>query len=263
MPDNFREGSANPARDAARLLRQRLELNRGFGWDMPIELAPRAMADSAAPSASEGAAPSASEGTVVSQAEVAESGEGREAVLEAIRAEVADCRLCGLCEGRTNTVFGVGNHQARILFVGEGPGRDEDLAGEPFVGQAGKLLDKIIQAMGLERREVYIANIVKCRPPENRNPATEEMAACFPYLKRQIEVIQPEVICALGGVAAKALLSTDLSVGRLRGEFHQFADIPVRVTYHPAYLLRSPGEKKKTWEDIKALMGLIDLQPPT
>ncbi len=116
--------------------------------------------------------------------------------------------------------------------------------------------------MGLEREDVYIANIVKCRPPENRNPATEEMAACFPYLERQVKVIQPEVICALGGVAAKALLSTDLSVGRLRGEFHEYAGIPVRVTYHPAYLLRSPGEKKKAWEDIKALMAHIGLQLP-
>ena len=170
--------------------------------------------------------------------------------------------LSAVCEGRTQTVFGVGNKSARILFVGEGPGRDEDLAGEPFVGRAGKLLDKIIQAMGLVREEVYIANIVKCRPPENRNPATEEMAACFPYLERQVKAIQPEVICALGGVAAKGLLSTDLSVGRLRGEFHEYAGIPVRVTYHPAYLLRSPGEKKKAWEDIKALMAHIGLQLP-
>jgi len=204
-----------------------------------------------------GSAPRAS---VPARSTVSGEVEGREAVLESIRAEVAGCTLCGLCEGRTQTVFGVGNESARILFVGEGPGRDEDLAGEPFVGQAGKLLDKIIHAMGLVREEVYIANIVKCRPPENRNPATEEMAACFPYLERQVKVIQPEVICALGGVAAKALLSTDLSVGRLRGEFHEYAGIPVRVTYHPAYLLRSPGEKKKAWEDIKALMVHLGLQ---
>ena len=243
IPEDFLEGSGNPALDAARLLRQRLEINRGFGWDVPVGSAPRA--------------------SVPTQSTVSGAVEDREAVLESIRAEVADCTLCGLCEGRTQTVFGVGNESARILFVGEGPGRDEDLAGEPFVGQAGKLLDKIIQrAMGLEREDVYIANIVKCRPPENRNPATEEMAACFPYLERQVKVIQPEVICALGGVAAKALLSTDLSVGRLRGEFHEYAGIPVRVTYHPAYLLRSPGEKKKAWEDIKALMAHIGLQLP-
>jgi DNA polymerase len=156
----------------------------------------------------------------------------------------------------------VGSALARLLFIGEGPGREEDLLGEPFVGRAGELLDKIIGAMGLEREQVYIANIVKCRPPENRNPTPEEMAACLPYLKRQIEVLQPDVICALGGVAAKALLSTDLSVGRLRGEFHDYAEIPVRVTYHPAYLLRSPHEKAKTWQDIKAVMEFLGLELP-
>ena len=156
----------------------------------------------------------------------------------------------------------MGDALARLLFIGEGPGREEDLLGEPFVGRAGELLDKIISAMGLEREQVYIANIVKCRPPENRNPTPEEMAACLPYLKRQIEVLQPDVICALGGVAAKALLSTDLSVGRLRGEFHNYAEIPVRVTYHPAYLLRSPHEKAKTWQDIKAVMEFLGLELP-
>ena len=151
LPEDFLEGSGNPALDAARLLRQRLEINRGFGWDVPVGSAPRA--------------------SVPTQSTVSGAVEDREAALEAIRAEGAACTLCGLCEGRTQTVFGVGNESARILFVGEGPGRDEDLAGEPFVGRAGKLLDKIIQrAMGLEREDVYIANIVKCSPPENRNP---------------------------------------------------------------------------------------------
>ncbi len=242
IPEDLREGSGNPVLDAARLLRQRLELNRRFGWDVPIGAASQqreAAAELAAGDDSE-----------------------KEAALEPIRAEVVDCTLCGLCEGRTNTVFGVGDALARLLFIGEGPGREEDLLGEPFVGRAGELLDKIIGAMGLKREQVYIANIVKCRPPENRNPTPEEMAACLPYLKRQIEVLQPDVICALGGVAAKALLSTDLSVGRLRGEFHNYAEIPVRVTYHPAYLLRSPHEKAKTWQDIKAVMEFLGLELP-
>ena len=242
IPEDLREGSGNPVLDAARLLRQRLELNRRFGWDVPIGAALQQREAAAEPAAGDD-----------SEKEVA---------LEPIRAEVADCTLCGLCEGRTNTVFGVGDALARLLFIGEGPGREEDLLGEPFVGRAGELLDKIISAMGLEREQVYIANIVKCRPPENRNPTPEEMAACLPYLKRQIEVLQPDVICALGGVAAKALLSTDLSVGRLRGEFHNYAEIPVRVTYHPAYLLRSPHEKAKTWQDIKAVMEFLGLELP-
>ena len=243
IPEDLREGSGNPALDAARLLRQRLELNRRFGWDMPVGAASKPQEIAAEPAAG--------------------ADSDREAALEPIRAEVASCTLCGLCEGRTNTVFGTGNALARLLFIGEGPGREEDLIGEPFVGRAGELLDKIILAMGFEREQVYIANIVKCRPPENRNPAIEEMAACLPYLERQVEVIQPDVICALGGVAAKALLSTDLSVGRLRGEFHDYAGIPLRVTYHPAYLLRSPHEKAKTWLDIKAVMELLGLELPS
>lgn len=267
IPEDLRDSETNPALDAIRTLRQQLELNRGFGWDMPVKLKRDSATGTASP-APAGLTPRQStdggeqrrQETPVESAGV--GGAGKETALEPVRAEVEHCTLCGLCEGRTQTVFGVGDPQARILFIGEGPGRDEDLAGEPFVGRAGKLLNDIIAAMGLEREQVYIANIVKCRPPENRNPTVEEIAACMPYLRRQVDIIKPEVICALGAVAAKALLSSESSVGRLRGEFHDYAGIPVRVTYHPAYLLRSPHEKRKTWEDIKAVMARLSLPLP-
>jgi len=164
-----------------------------------------------------------------------------------------------LCSERTQAVFGVGDPVARVMFVGEAPGVQEDRRGEPFVGPAGQLLDRIIAAMGLGRERVYIANVCKCRPPSNRRPQLDEMAACLPFLRRQIEIIRPEVIVALGGVAAQGLLHTQLGVNRLRGEFHDFDGIPVRVTYHPAYLLRDPSQKRHTWEDIQAVMRHLGL----
>ncbi|MFZ6673900.1 uracil-DNA glycosylase [Undibacterium sp. Xuan67W] len=170
---------------------------------------------------------------------------------------VAACRACQLCEGRANTVFGVGDQRAKWLFVGEGPGYQENLQGKPFVGPAGHLLDNILRALGMQRGEnTYIANIVKCRPTDaqgkDRAPSPEEVAACLPYLKRQIALIQPEVIIALGKTAAVSLLDLDpeTPVGQLRGKLHRYQSLPLVVTYHPAYLLRKPTEKSKTWEDL-------------
>lgn len=185
--------------------------------------------------------------------------------LEDLALLVSQCRLCGLCGTRTQTVFGSGNPKAQLVFVGEAPGEDEDLQGLPFVGRAGQLLTRIIEnktGMAMSREEVYICNVLKCRPPGNRNPAPEEMTACEPFLVRQLELLQPKVICALGGFAAKQLLKSDLPVGRLRGKWHFYHGIPVRVTYHPSYLLRLTGdaektEKNKVRDDVLALVRLL------
>lgn len=192
--------------------------------------------------------------------ESAPNDDGRVARLAEIAREVAACTKCGLCTQRTQTVFSDGNPYARVVFVGEAPGADEDAQGVPFVGKAGQLLTKIIESgMKLRRdQDVYICNVIKCRPPNNRDPLPEEKGACEPYLVRQLELIRPKVICALGGHAATTLLKTDESTGRLRGRWHFYHGIPLRVTYHPAYLLRSPGEKKKTWEDIQEVMKVLN-----
>lgn len=171
--------------------------------------------------------------------------------LEALQTFLKDCDRCPLSERRKRVVFGEGAADARLLFVGEGPGAEEDRSGRPFVGQAGRLLDAMITAVGLERRQVFIANVVKCRPPRNRDPKPEEMAECSVFLHRQIDLIQPEVIVALGRVAARHLTGSDRSMGALRGRWGQFCGIPLMSTYHPAYLLRSPLEKRKAWEDLK------------
>ncbi len=176
---------------------------------------------------------------------------------------VQDCHRCALAEGRNRVVFGTGNREADWMFIGEGPGAEEDRQGLPFVGRAGKLLDRMIEACGLSRETVYIANVVKCRPPGNRDPKPEEVAACAPYLRRQIELVSPKVIVVLGRVAAHALLDTDRPLGRLRGAPHLYDDtgIPVIVTYHPAYLLRNPADKRKAWEDLKLAMKLAGSGP--
>lgn len=168
-----------------------------------------------------------------------------------LKAQVKDCTACKLRAGCTQTVFGVGDETAEWLFVGEGPGADEDAKGEPFVGQAGKLLDNMLAAIKLKRGEnVYIANIVKCRPPGNRAPEADEIATCLPYLKQQIALIKPKLIIALGKTAATALLGRDATLGSLRGMLHEYQGVPLVVTYHPAYLLRSPAEKAKAWQDL-------------
>lgn len=176
---------------------------------------------------------------------------------ETLQQRVAACIKCDLHQSRTQTVFGVGNRQADWLIIGEAPGAEEDRQGEPFVGRAGQLLNAMLQAIGLQRQEVYIANILKCRPPNNRDPKLEEVVKCEPYLRRQIELIQPRIILCVGRIAAHNLLKTDTPIGRLRGKQYTYADIPVVVTYHPAYLLRSPGEKRKAWDDLLLAKSLI------
>ena len=176
--------------------------------------------------------------------------------LAELRAAIGDCQRCKLCAGRTNIVFGVGNPQAKLMFVGEGPGRDEDLQGEPFVGRAGQLLTDIItKGMGLKREDVYIANVVKCRPPENRNPAPDEVAACEPFLKKQIDLIRPQIIVALGKFAVQTLLQSKVPISKLRGNWHSYHGIKLMPTFHPAYLLRNPADKKLVWEDIKKVLS--------
>ncbi len=185
--------------------------------------------------------------------------------------QVRDCRKCPLCEARTQTVFGQGPPNARLVFVGEAPGYEEDQQGLAFVGRAGQLLTRMIGAMGLKRQEVFICNVLKCRPPNNRTPAQDEIAACAPYLFEQLQIIQPEVICALGAPAAQTMLNSKEGIGRLRGRFHDFylsgsplqgPPVPLMPTYHPAYLLRSPGEKRKAWADLKMIIEKLGLPTP-
>ncbi len=186
------------------------------------------------------------------------AGRDAEAELADLRVEIGDCRRCRLSEKRTQVVFGTGSARARLMFVGEGPGYEEDRQGLPFVGRAGQLLNRILQAMGMSREEVYIANIVKCRPPENRTPLPDECDTCSPFLFRQIAILRPRVICALGSVAVQTLLKTSSSISRLRGEFRTLEDgTPVMPTFHPAYLLRNPEKKKEVWEDMKKVLALL------
>lgn len=184
---------------------------------------------------------------------------------------VRGCTKCGLCETRTQTVFGQGNPHARLVFVGEAPGFEEDRQGLAFVGRAGQLLTRMIDAMGVTRDDVFICNVLKCRPPNNRDPAADEILACSPYLREQLSIIEPEVLVALGAPASKTILNTAESIGRLRGRFHDYFPsgragegpaIPVMPTYHPAYLLRNPHEKRKAWADLQMVMDLLGLVPP-
>jgi len=173
-----------------------------------------------------------------------------------LKTAVQACTICGLRAGCTQTVFGVGDEKAKWFVVGEAPGADEDRQGEPFVGRAGQLLNSMIAAMGLKREQVYIANTLKCRPPGNRDPKPEESELCRPYLERQLALVKPDIILAVGRIAAQNLLRTDVTIGRLRGTVHKLGLTPVVVTYHPAYLLRSPGEKRKAWDDLKLAMSV-------
>jgi len=253
-------------------LRQRAEADQILGgsvWPVSREVLRRKprTAKPAAPAARDVDSPASVESTItgdISDKAVALS------VLDT--GNVKGCTRCGLAETRTNTVFGSGNPNARIVFVGEAPGFDEDRSGLPFVGRAGELLTKMIEAgMGIPRDDVFICNVLKCRPPNNRTPAPDEIAACSPYLFDQIRIIQPEVIVALGAPAAQTLLNTRESIGRLRGQFHEFRVagaagdeivIPLMPTYHPAYLLRSPGEKRKSWEDLLMVLDRLGLPKP-
>lgn len=180
---------------------------------------------------------------------------------DALALAVAGCRACQLCAGRRNTVFGVGDRQADWLIVGEAPGENEDLQGEPFVGQAGKLLDNMLKALGLDREHnVYIANVLKCRPPGNRNPQPQEVAQCEPFLRRQVELLQPRIIVALGRFAVQSLLGSDEPIGKLRGRAHEYLGVPVVVSYHPAYLLRNLPDKAKAWADLCFAQSLVRAQ---
>ncbi len=176
------------------------------------------------------------------------------ATLDEVRRELGDCTRCKLCKGRKQIVFGVGNPRAELLFVGEGPGAEEDKQGVPFVGEAGQLLTKMIEAMKFSRDSVYICNVVKCRPPGNRNPEPDEIAACEPFLKAQLRVVQPKIIVALGKFAAQTLLRTDTPITRLRGQWREYEGVPLMPTFHPAYLLRQPAEKKLAWLDLQEVM---------
>jgi len=177
-----------------------------------------------------------------------------------IRTDLGDCTRCKLHRGRTKLVFGDGNPEAELVFVGEGPGRDEDAQGLPFVGRAGKLLTQMIEAMGLQRQDVYICNVVKCRPPENRAPEKDEVETCSPFLLRQLDAISPRVIVCLGGVAAQTLLETNRGISHFRGEWLDFRGTKLMATYHPAYLLRNPGAKGEVWKDLQKVMAVLGLQ---
>jgi DNA polymerase len=186
----------------------------------------------------------------------------RPAALADIRALIGDCTRCRLSEGRNKIVFSDGDPNARIMFVGEGPGADEDAQGLPFVGRAGQLLNNMIAAMGLGREQVYIANIVKCRPPQNRKPEPDEANTCMPFLERQIDIVRPEVLVALGATAATYLLGMRGSIAAMRGRMHDYRGIQTVVTYHPAFLLRDPSQKKETWKDLQMAMSVLGLKPP-
>lgn len=199
-------------------------------------------------------APSLMAGTELDM--LADTGAALEAgSLAELRGAIGDCQRCKLCAGRTHIVFGIGDPHAKLMFVGEGPGRDEDLKGEPFVGRAGQLLTDIItKGMGLKREDVYICNVVKCRPPENRNPEPDEVAACEPFLKKQIDIVRPQIIVGLGKFAVQTLLKSTVAISKLRGTWASYHGIKLMPTFHPAYLLRNPADKKLVWEDIKKVM---------
>jgi uracil-DNA glycosylase family 4 len=188
--------------------------------------------------------------------------EGEDLTLPGLEKKVLSCRRCQLAGTRKNVVFGEGSPRAELMFVGEAPGGDEDKQGRPFVGRAGQLLTKIIESIGLKREEVFICNILKCRPPDNRNPLPGEIAMCLPYLVKQIELIKPKVICALGKFAAQTLLNTDTPISRLRGKFYDYRGIRLMPTYHPAYLLRNPEGKKDVWKDMQAVAKELGLNVP-
>lgn len=251
---------SDPISDWAQVRRyvEDLSLFEGRYFVVPEESAQAASALNAAGAPGAQVSVSSSDSAVL-QGEhqaVGESGPGD--VLEAFRDEICECMNCPLGATRNQFVFGSGSLEAGIMFVGEAPGADEDRAGLPFVGTAGQLLTKIIEAMGLSREEVYICNILKCRPPNNRDPQPEEIAQCEPYLKRQIELVQPSVLCTLGRFAAQTLLGSDLTMGCLRQGEHRYEGIPLVATYHPAALLRNPQWKRPTWEDIKKVRRLYD-----
>lgn len=235
----------DPRDDVRRWLQQEAAAGRDrFWYDAAVEAA------AAAPKQAPVEAPPAADPAV---------RERKAAALAALNeSQVATCTKCALAKTRTNTVFGVGNPDAGVVFVGEAPGRDEDLEGEPFVGRAGQLLTKILAAIDFAREDVYICNVLKCRPPDNRDPQPDEVAHCEPYLLAQLDIIKPRVICALGRISAQTLLKTKTSLTKLRQDVHDYHGIPMVVTYHPAALLRNPNWKRPTWDDVQRLRALYD-----
>ncbi len=183
-----------------------------------------------------------------------QTSEQKKAALKELREEIGDCQRCKLSKGRTNIVFGEGSEDAEIMFIGEGPGKEEDIQGRPFVGDAGQLLTKLIEKMGFKRNNVYIGNIVKCRPPFNRDPEEDEINACIVFIKKQIEIISPKVIISLGRVSAQTLIGSKIPISKLRGRFYEYCNIPLMPTFHPAYLLRNPKDKWLVWEDAQKVL---------
>ncbi len=232
------------------------------GVHEPHAVPPEAGAGTAAARGPEALVPPGGELFTLAAPSAGEAGDPLERLRE-IREEIGDCRRCKLHAGRTHIVFGVGNPSARMMFVGEGPGAEEDARGEPFVGRAGKKLDEMIRSIGLDRQEVYIANVVKCRPPENRTPEPDEVGTCARFLFAQIEAIRPRVIVALGAPAAKTLLGTRAGITQIRGSWGTFRGIPVMPTFHPAYLLRAytPENRRNVWADLKAARAKMDASP--
>ena len=237
LADELRRHLAWQEADGARVL------FRNFAVPRPVEAVPVVAA-----------APAPVVGKAVSSAVVPAIARAAGQTLDEVRRELGDCKRCKLCNSRTQIVFGAGNPKAELVFVGEGPGAEEDAQGVPFVGAAGQLLTKMIEAMKLRRDDVYICNVVKCRPPNNRNPEPEEIAACEPFLKAQLASIQPKVIVALGKFAAQTLLKVDTPITRLRGQWRSYEGVPLMPTFHPAYLLRSPTEKKSAWLDLQEVI---------
>ncbi|MHB8754962.1 MAG: uracil-DNA glycosylase [Candidatus Acidiferrales bacterium] len=226
------------------------------------ELAPRSMRASDTPNPAQAAGP-ASVLPVIKSASLFAVNERVEGdTLERIREDIGDCKRCKLCEQRNKIVFGAGSAKADLVFVGEGPGHDEDIQGLPFVGRAGKLLTQMIEAMGLRRDDVYIANVVKCRPPQNRAPEPDEIETCSPFLYRQLAVIRPKAVVCLGAIAFQSLTGTKQPISRLRGQWLEFRGIPLMATYHPAYLLRNPNAKGDVWEDLKKVMAHLGMKVP-
>ena len=260
-------GEKNPAAELAEIAR---DLRRHVRWAQgrgeataPLPSPKAAVLPQSAPGA-----PHAAPAIAAPQASApaptpghAAAGAGAEGLAQ-LRAHIGACDRCKLCAGRTNLVFGVGNPNADLVFVGEAPGAEEDEQGIPFVGKAGQLLTKMIEAMGYARDDVYICNVVKCRPPGNRNPEPDEIAACEPFLQAQLAALRPKAIVALGKFAAQTLLREQTPITRLRGQWREYQGVPLMPTFHPAYLLRSPGEKVKAWEDLQLVMARLGKRPP-
>jgi uracil-DNA glycosylase family 4 len=258
--------SDSELRDAARDLRRHLEWQRADGSrEVLVERrAPRkavAQAAEAPAAVPAGAATRKAARSIFDLPPVRPVPDAERQTLDEVRRELGDCTRCKLCKGRTNLVFGVGNPKAELVFVGEGPGADEDAQGIPFVGKAGQLLTKMIEAMGFARDEVYICNVVKCRPPGNRNPEIDEIEACEPFLRKQLGAIEPKVIVALGKFASQTLLRDETPITRLRGRWREYCGVKLMPTFHPAYLLRNPPEKKNAWLDLQQVMKVFGKAP--